>query len=36
MSGEYKYEYFRVSFPSEYVALIEIDRPQKLNAFIEV
>lgn len=27
------FEHFNVSFPSEYVALVEIDRPKKLNAF---
>jgi len=32
---DYTYEYFTVSFPSEYVAYVEINRPQKLNAFIE-
>lgn len=34
--SDYKYEYFNVTFPSEYVAHVEINRPQKLNAFIEV
>lgn len=29
------FEYFNVSFPSEYVAQVEIDRPKKLNAFTE-
>ncbi|KAK8168221.1 delta-delta-dienoyl-CoA isomerase-like protein [Phyllosticta citrichinensis] len=32
----YSYEYFNVTFPSEYVAHVEINRPEKLNAFIEV
>lgn len=27
------FEFFNVSFPSEYVALVEVDRPKKLNAF---
>ncbi|KAL1594410.1 hypothetical protein SLS60_010170 [Paraconiothyrium brasiliense] len=35
MAGEYEYEYFNVTFPVEYVAHIEISRPEKLNAFIE-
>lgn len=35
MPGTYDYEYFNVTFPSEYVAQIEINRPEKLNAFIE-
>ncbi|KAI9850352.1 MAG: hypothetical protein M1838_005799 [Thelocarpon superellum] len=29
------YQYFNVTFPAEYVAQVEINRPQKLNAFIE-
>ncbi|KAK4556578.1 hypothetical protein LTR86_006149 [Recurvomyces mirabilis] len=32
---DYSYEYFNVTFPSEYVAQVEINRPKKLNAFIE-
>jgi len=32
----YQYQYFNVSFPQEYVAVVEINRPEKLNAFIEV
>lgn len=32
----YSYQYFNVTFPSEYVAHVEINRPEKLNAFIEV
>ncbi|KAL1642895.1 hypothetical protein SLS58_005136 [Diplodia intermedia] len=32
---EYKYEYFNVTFPQEYVAHVEINRPEKLNAFVE-
>ncbi|KAF2243933.1 delta-delta-dienoyl-CoA isomeras-like protein [Trematosphaeria pertusa] len=35
MTEEYKYEYFNVSFPAEYVAHVEINRPEKLNAFVE-
>ncbi|KAK3210093.1 hypothetical protein GRF29_44g1670613 [Pseudopithomyces chartarum] len=35
MANEYKYEYFNVTFPVEYVAHVEINRPEKLNAFIE-
>lgn len=31
----YDFEYFNVTFPSQYVAQVEINRPQKLNAFIE-
>ncbi|EOD49610.1 Enoyl- hydratase isomerase [Neofusicoccum parvum] len=34
-SNDYSYEYFNVSFPQEYVAHVEINRPEKLNAFIE-
>ncbi|EKG14449.1 NmrA-like protein [Macrophomina phaseolina MS6] len=33
--NEYHYEYFNVTFPAEYVAHVEINRPEKLNAFIE-
>ncbi|KAF2774034.1 enoyl-CoA hydratase/isomerase family protein [Teratosphaeria nubilosa] len=33
--SEYKYKYLNVSFPSEYVAQVEINRPKKLNAFFE-
>ena len=36
MAEEYKYEYFNVSFPAEYVAHVEINRPEKLNAFKEM
>ena len=35
-SSSYDFDYFNVSFPSEYVAQVEINRPEKLNAFIEV
>lgn len=34
--SDYQHEYFNVTFPSEYVAHVEINRPQKLNAFISV
>jgi len=34
--SDYTFDYFNVSFPHEYVAVVEINRPQKLNAFIEV
>lgn len=33
--NDYSYEYFNVTFPEEYVAHVEINRPEKLNAFIE-
>lgn len=36
MAEEYNYEYFNVTFPAEYVAVVEINRPEKLNAFIEM
>jgi delta(3,5)-delta(2,4)-dienoyl-CoA isomerase len=36
MAQEYFYDYFNVTFPQEYVAQVEINRPEKLNAFIEV
>lgn len=29
----YNYEFFDVSFPAEHVAHVEINRPEKLNAF---
>ncbi|KAK4981610.1 hypothetical protein LTR66_009854 [Elasticomyces elasticus] len=35
-TAAYEYEYFKVTFPAEYVALVVIDRPEKLNAFLEV
>ena len=35
MANEYNVEYFNVSFPAEYVAHVEINRPKKLNAFVE-
>lgn len=31
----YTYDYFNVTFPREGVAHVEIDRPRKLNAFVE-
>jgi hypothetical protein len=31
----YNFEYFNVTFPSEYVAHVEINRKEKLNAFHE-
>lgn len=33
-ASKYQHEYFNVTFPSEYVAHVEINRPKKLNAFI--
>jgi delta(3,5)-delta(2,4)-dienoyl-CoA isomerase len=36
MPDTYNYEYFNVTFPHEFVAQVEINRPEKLNAFIEV
>lgn len=33
MSSETSYKYFNVTIPSEYVAHVEINRPDKLNAF---
>jgi Delta3,5-Delta2,4-dienoyl-CoA isomerase len=33
--SNYNYEHFNISFPSEYVAQVEINRPKKLNAFFE-
>ncbi|THW07935.1 ClpP/crotonase [Aureobasidium pullulans] len=35
MASTYNYEYFNVTFPKEYVAQVEINRPQKMNAFNE-
>jgi len=32
----YKKEFFNVTFPAEYVAHVEINRPEKMNAFKEV
>jgi delta(3,5)-delta(2,4)-dienoyl-CoA isomerase len=33
---EYKYEFFNVTFPAQYVAHVEIARAEKMNAFKEV
>lgn len=33
--SDYKHDNFNVTFPSEYVAQVEINRPKKLNAFTE-
>ncbi|KAI5203528.1 hypothetical protein E4T42_06890 [Aureobasidium subglaciale] len=35
MAPSYNYEYFNVTFPKEYVAQVEINRPEKMNAFNE-
>ncbi|KAF2404045.1 enoyl-CoA hydratase/isomerase [Trichodelitschia bisporula] len=36
MSTEtFDYKYFNVTFPAEHVAVVEINRPEKLNAFVE-
>jgi len=35
MAPSYSYEYFNVTFPGEYVAQVEINRPEKMNAFNE-
>ncbi len=31
--SDYNHEFFNVTFPAEYVAQVQIDRPKKLNAF---
>jgi hypothetical protein len=38
MADDYSFEYFTVRLPSDhkYVAHVEINRPERLNAFIEV
>ncbi|KAJ5020637.1 ClpP/crotonase-like domain-containing protein [Bipolaris maydis] len=36
MAEAYQKEFFNVSFPVEYVAHVEINRPEKMNAFKEV
>ncbi|RYN24851.1 hypothetical protein AA0113_g12713 [Alternaria arborescens] len=36
MAEAYQKEFFNVSFPAEYVAHVEINRPEKMNAFKEV
>ncbi|KAI9826676.1 MAG: hypothetical protein M1819_007310 [Sarea resinae] len=33
--SDYQFEHFNVAFPAEYVVHVEINRPQKLNAFDE-
>jgi delta(3,5)-delta(2,4)-dienoyl-CoA isomerase len=35
-AADYKYEFFNVSFPAEYVAHVEVNRPEKMNAFKEM
>jgi delta(3,5)-delta(2,4)-dienoyl-CoA isomerase len=35
MAEQYQYKYFNVSFPAEYVAHVEVNRPEKMNAFVE-
>jgi len=35
MASSYEYETFIVTFPAEYVAHVEINRPEKLNSFKE-
>ncbi|EAT86314.1 enoyl-CoA hydratase [Parastagonospora nodorum] len=35
-AADYKHEFFNVSFPAEYVAHVEINRPEKMNAFKEI
>jgi delta(3,5)-delta(2,4)-dienoyl-CoA isomerase len=35
-AAEYRYEFFNVTLPAEYVAHVEINRPEKLNAFKEM
>jgi len=34
--ADYKYEYYNVTFPAQYVAHVEINRPAKMNAFVEM
>lgn len=36
MADAYKKDFFNVTFPAEYVAHVEINRPEKMNAFHEV
>jgi 1,4-dihydroxy-2-naphthoyl-CoA synthase len=36
MAEAYQKEFFNVTFPAEYVAHVEINRPEKLNAFKEM
>ena len=33
--ADYAYQHFIVSLPQEYVAHVELNRPEKLNAFHE-
>lgn len=33
--SDYNFEHFNVTFPAQYVAQVEINRPKKLNAFYE-
>ncbi|KAL5113663.1 hypothetical protein ACEQ8H_008450 [Pleosporales sp. CAS-2024a] len=35
-AADYQYDFFNVTFPAEYVAHVEINRPEKLNAFHQV
>ncbi|KAF2830377.1 ClpP/crotonase [Ophiobolus disseminans] len=34
--ADYNYEFYNVTFPAEYVAHVEINRPEKMNAFKEI
>jgi hypothetical protein len=36
MTTDYNYEFFNVTFPQEWVAHVEINRPEKMNAFKEM
>lgn len=35
MTDNYTFQHFNVTFPREYVAHVEINRPEKMNAFME-
>lgn len=35
MASNYSPKYFNITFPQEYVAHVEINRPNQLNAFFE-
>jgi delta(3,5)-delta(2,4)-dienoyl-CoA isomerase len=35
VSGKYSAKYFNVTFPRDYVAHVEINRAEKLNAFYQ-
>ena len=35
VSGKYNAKYFNVTFPRDYVAHVEINRAEKLNAFYQ-